>query len=536
MARTLVSAASRLVSTLFGVPGTAALLLLTPITSYSASAPLTPQQTRGKQIYERGESGASRKITVFLGAEETAVPATVVPCANCHGADGHSGVTEAGITPPDITWDHLTKPYGGVTSSGQKRPPYTDRLIRRAVSLGVNSAGQRLFGAMPRYQMLYTDMDDLLAYLKVLGTVAERGVTDEEVHVGVILPPQGAMTGAGQAARAALSAFFNELNAGGGIYARHIVLHSYEPPGAGDPAAGFATFLDTQPLFALVASFLAGAERPFTTLLRGRGLPLVGAFTLFPQLDQPLNPYVFYFYPGVPGEAEALIEFAAKQSGNGTVAVVYSSETVFSGAADVAEAAVPQAGAPSPRVRRFEVTALPTDIARAAKQLADANPRATLLLLPGATATALIRECAKLKPQYTLLLPGSLANASVLEAAGDLAAPSYFAMPSLPTDAAPEAVEEYRVLAARHGLPTHDLPAQWQAIASAQVLVEALKSAGSDLTATRLVAALEQLHDFAPGLTASVSFGPNRRVGLSSARISRLDPATKRLTPAEIVQ
>ena len=526
VARARVPAASTLVSTLGGVL-TALLLSCHPI----SSASLTPQQSRGKQIFERGESAASRKVTVFLGAEEEAVPATVAPCANCHGADGHSGVTEAGITPPDITWDHLTKPYGGVTFSNEERPPYTDRLIRRAVSLGVNSAGQRLFGAMPRYQMLYTDMDDLLAYLKVLGTVAERGITDQEVHVGVILPPKGAMTAAGQAVEAALSAYFKELNAAGGIYARQVVLHSYEPPAAGDPAAGLAKFLDSQPLFALAQSFLAGAERPFTDLLRERGLPLVGAFTLFPQLDQPLNPYVFYFYPGVPGEAEALMRFAASRSGVGSLAIVYAGEKVFSGAADVAEAAISRD--PGVPVRRFEVTA---DIARTAKQLSEANLRTALLLLPGNTATALIRECARRKPQYTLLMPGSLANSSVLEAAGDLASPSYFAMPSLPTDAAPEAVDEYRILATRHGLPPHDLPIQWQAIASAKVLVEGLKSAGRDLTATRLVTALEQLQDFAPGLTASVSFGPNRRVGLSAVRIFRLDPATKRFTPTEVAQ
>jgi ABC-type branched-subunit amino acid transport system substrate-binding protein len=289
-------------------------------------------------------------------------------------------------------------------------------------------------------------------------------------------------------------------------------------------------FLDSQPVFALAASFLAGAEIPFTGLLRERGLPLAGAFTLFPQLDQPLNPYVFYFYPGVSGEAEALMQFAASQPGSGPLGVVVSGEKLFRGAAGVAEAAVTtDLGT---QVRRFEVGASPEDIARTAKQMSDANLRAALLLLPGSTATSVIRECAKLKPAYSLLIPGSLVNADVLEAAGSLESPSYFAMPSLPTDALPAALEEYRTLAARHPLPSHDIPAQWQAIASAKMLVEGLKNAGRDLTAARLLNALEQLRDFAPGLTASVSFGPNRRVGIPNVRISRFDPATKQLTLA----
>jgi len=339
-------------------------------------------------------------------------------------------------------------------------------------------------------------MEDLLAYLKVVGTLAERGITDDEVHVGLILPAKGTMTAAGQAVQSALTAYFSELNAAGGIYSRRIVLHASQPP--------IEKFLDAQPLFALVSSFLAGSEPNVTEMLRERGLPLVGAFTLFPQLTQPVNPFVFYFYAGVPGEAEALVKFASKEGTDG-VAVVHAVEGIFAIAADSI----------TPSVRRFEVS----DAASTAKALADANVKTALFLMPAATASSLIRETARLKTPVTVLLPASLANDDVLKAVAETKSPAYLAMPTLPGDTAPEALVEYRKLAARHSLSTANLPAQYQAIASAKVLVEGLKQTGRQVTAARLIGALEQLRDFAPGLGPAVSFGPNRRVGVSGMRI-----------------
>src|SRR3712207_5871883 len=71
--------------------------------------PLTAQERRGKQIYMRGESASGREIVAVVG--EIDVPAATVTCAGCHGARGE-GKTEGGVTAGNLTWAHLTKPYG----------------------------------------------------------------------------------------------------------------------------------------------------------------------------------------------------------------------------------------------------------------------------------------------------------------------------------------------------------------------------------------------------------------------------------------
>src|SRR6516164_6877679 len=48
------------------------------------------------------------------------------------------------------------------------RPPYNERLVIRAVTMGIDSGGNRLNAAMPKYQLTREQADDLVAYLKRL--------------------------------------------------------------------------------------------------------------------------------------------------------------------------------------------------------------------------------------------------------------------------------------------------------------------------------------------------------------------------------
>lgn len=71
-------------------------------------------------------------------------------------------------TPSDIRYRRLVE--GGHEPAGGKAEhlPYTDSLIRRAVSEGLTSDGQPLDWTMPRWALAGEDWEDLLAYLKTL--------------------------------------------------------------------------------------------------------------------------------------------------------------------------------------------------------------------------------------------------------------------------------------------------------------------------------------------------------------------------------
>jgi len=50
----------------------------------------------------------------------------------------------------------------------EEHPPYTDETIKRAITQGVDPAGEPLEWPMPRWSMSDEDLEDLLDYLKSL--------------------------------------------------------------------------------------------------------------------------------------------------------------------------------------------------------------------------------------------------------------------------------------------------------------------------------------------------------------------------------
>lgn len=100
-------------------------------------------------------------------------------CADCHGPDGRGGeilVHMTVIDAPDIRWSTLTEAGHGEhgdeeeahTEGGEEieHPAFTEETFKRAVTKGIEPDGESLDEAMPRWNMLDQDLEDLIAYLK----------------------------------------------------------------------------------------------------------------------------------------------------------------------------------------------------------------------------------------------------------------------------------------------------------------------------------------------------------------------------------
>ena len=64
---------------------------------------------------------------------------------------------------PNITYTALTSEKGE-----DEHEPFTDELIKTAITRGLEPDGERLSDNMPRWQMSDRDLDDLIDYLKTL--------------------------------------------------------------------------------------------------------------------------------------------------------------------------------------------------------------------------------------------------------------------------------------------------------------------------------------------------------------------------------
>jgi ABC-type branched-subunit amino acid transport system substrate-binding protein len=471
--------------------GRALLLLLT--VSLSAQNQLTPKQERGRQIYEHGISPSDVAIKASLGGG-TQVAASIVPCINCHGNDG-LGRPESGVVPPNITWDALTKPYGLKDSDGSVRAPYTDRLLKRAISMGIDSGGHTLDAAMPRFQLAAADATDLVAYIKRLGGTVDPGLTETAVRVGIILPraSHGATT-AGMV-RQALLDFFDRVNAAGGVFGRRIELVFMQLPAAPEQRADVVReFLRKEQPFAVIGDS-SGAELQIAAVMRTMGTPAIATFAPFPQTGPPLNRFVFYLDGGVEEEQQVLLDLAAKQfpAREQRIAIVCSKDEVSRDAARWLVAQLHESGRQHVVVNEEGIPV-----------------RADIVFWDRTGITGLA-EMTKSGGEKAILISGSLSEVSLAGA--------------LPSDP--------RVFLAlgpglRPGQPNVLSRLVWErATASASLLTEALRTVGHGLSRASVLQTLESFHGIQTNLPVPISFGPDRRVGATYIRVMTFDPVSQ---------
>ncbi len=510
------------------------LILLTGLSWQIAREPdeLTAQEQRGKEIYLTGKSPSGQAITALLGQQSTAVPASVLPCASCHGRDGR-GKPEGGVTPANLTWEALTKPYGATRLGARQRPPYTEQRLKRAITMGLDAGGTPLDGAMPRYQLAHQDLEDLVAYLKKVGKDHDEGLSEASIRVGVILAPRAQLAPMNAAVKAVLTAYFDEVNQRGGLYNRRVDLLFSEAPEALDERADAArTFIEGEALFALVAPFIAGADEALAALAAETALPFIGAFSLHPQVAFPLNRHVFYLYAGLPDQGRALATFAARRhtAQGTTAAVIYAAQAERADAAQAIEAQGRQAGWAA--VTLHPVAPPPFDAAALVDTLRRQDSNLVFWLGPAQQEHAFLKAAAAAGWAPTVFMPGALAGPNLFEAPRAFAGRLFLSFPTLPSDQTPDGTREYEALADAHTLPPQQHAAQMAALAAAKVFAEALKRAGKDVSREKLIEALEGFYQFHTGFTPLLSYGPNQRVGAPGAYVVTVDLEGRQLVPA----
>ena len=491
---------------------------------------LTPQEKRGKAFYLRGESASGQEITALMG--EVDVPASTLPCAGCHGNRGE-GKTEGGVTAGNMSWSHLTKPYGHTDEGGRKHPAFSEAFFVRAMTSGLDPAGNKFAVAMPVYRMPQEDMANLIAYLKRIETDADPGVSDTNILVGTVLPEKAALSGLAQSMGDVLQAYFAEINAHGGIYNRKIELRVMY----GDSKTTVTNvrhLIDDDQVFAIVSGLTAGAEDGVAALTQEKEVPFVGPSTLLPQRGLPVNRYIFYLLSGLNEQARALTTFASKKTdaANSHVAIV-SPDIEFN--RNIATTIVEQA-----KKLRFNsptTSYYPRDGFSATRYVSELNQKGvdTIFFLgSGQEAGAILNEAAATGWTPTVYLLGTLVGRNVGDAVTvKMKDKVFLAFPTVPSDVSEAGAADYTAFLQRNKLASTHAAAQASAIAAARILVHALELCGKDLSRERLVTTLEGLYEYDTGLIPKITFGPNRRIGALGAYVVTIDPE-KRLFPASV--
>lgn len=347
------------------------------------------------------------------------------------------------------------------------------------------------------------------------------GVTPTTVTVGTSTALTGPVASVCAPTSAGATAWFDQVNAAGGVHGRTIrdvVLDDgYQAPRA---AANVRT-LRSKGVAALFGGCGTVTAATIASMVQGTGLPYLFPYAALPRLVRPAQPNIFSLLPLYSDQARALIPSAMARGGPGPV---YAVTTEIPGYQDVEAAALsaaalahgslagsallPAASAPvqeaavkagSAHAPYLMLTVLAPDAARMLNAMAGAGHLPAKGIL-GVSVLGSQAFAAALTPQAARLLQ----VASPTVAVGDARAK--------------------RCLAALHKYEPHTAPdaTALYGCAAAQTFVAALDKAGDHPTPTALQHALESLHGPVSDVTPPLSFTAGTHMGLDRMYLLRL--------------
>lgn len=507
-------------------------LLLAPAVS---AADLSPQEERGKQIYVAGTSPREEPIAALVGHDSTRLPGFAATCASCHGPDGR-GRPEAGVIPADVTWDYLFKPYGHSHPMGRSHPAFTVESLRDSIRHGRDPAGNELDSSMPRYELSDADLDDLIAYMRRLAADLDPGLSGTAVRIGTMLPAGGPSSPSrvapiGQGIREVIAAYFDEINSRGGIYGRRLELIELPDDNRRQsPLVAATRLLEEGDVFAVLSPMVAGADDAIGELVEDRKVPVIGPVTLFSPDPYVLNDYTFYVFSGLREQVRALVDFAAGELGlerpRWTV-VAPENDRYRDIREAIAEQSRTHGWAPEAAVA---LSVGEREAAGAAARLA-ANGTEVLFWLGPGGLEALLAAGEEIGWRPWVLLPGAMISPRIFDLPQGFQNRVYSSYPTAPSDQTAAGIAEIRTLLDSHGFSMGHRTSQVAAFVSTKILVEGLKSAGSDLSRDKLLRALEKMYEIRTGLTPPITFGANRRIGALGAYVVTVDLKNRDFVP-----
>lgn len=448
----------------------------------------TPQE-RGKSIFQKGISLKGNDVLAVMSGID--VPASVLPCSSCHGADG-KGKPEGGVTPSNITWSALLTSFSGKRKNGRTHVPYSTKTLKRAITMGFDPSGNKLHTTMPQYKMTAADIADLVAYMQVLGDEQATGITDTTITIGWLPVIDKEHAKIATAEKKAIHAFFKKVNKEGGIYNRKIKLVEESA---------------TTP-FAWTSSFLwANTNVPST--LNTKETPIL--HTISPTLSstkQLVAPYSFSIYPNLQQQLRILANFLKKEySKTNPIAII------------IEENAFPEAivnifnnNASS----SFYIKKIPpstSDVQPILKTLEQQNIRQVLFLLQAPLEAQFFKAIETQQLPLEIILAGILTKTNFFELPPFFDNKISLIYPFWLGALSPPGKTSYQSLSQQYQLPTYALQAQLASLTTATLLVEGLTACGKDLHPEAFIQHLESLFRFATPYSPPLTFTKNRHLG-----------------------
>ena len=326
---------------------------------------------------------------------------------------------------------------------------------------------------------------------------AETGVTDKEILIGQFAAITGPAAQLGLRLQHGMQAYFQSVNAQGGVNGRQIKLvtrdDAYEPEKA---VAAVKALITEDKVFALAGSVGTPTGVAALPILTEAQVPMVGMFTGAQALREPFNRQVFHVRASYFDETERIVQHLTTL-GIKKIAVFYQNDGYGKAGLEGVERAL--------KKRQMKPVALATverntvDVVAASEALLKAEPEAIVQISAYKSCAALIK-LARSKGYggqfFNVSFVGSRALSDELGDAGQGVAISQVV--PFPFAQGIPVVREYQQRMTEAGHKEFDFTSM-EGFLTAKVLVEGLRRAGKSPTRDGLITGLESMKDFNMG-------------------------------------
>jgi len=339
---------------------------------------------------------------------------------------------------------------------------------------------------------------------------ADPGITSNSILIGQSAAFTGPASELGTEMRAGAMAYFQWINAQGGIGGRKIELRSLDDGYEGDRAAANTRKLIDEGVFLLfgyVGTPTSNASKPIFTAAK---VPFVGPFTGAESLRNPLNRYIFNIRASYYDETDRLVGQLVGQTLD-RIAVFYQNDDYGKAGLSGVERAMTK--------RNMKILATgtvernTTDVAAAVKSICKIEPQGVVMISAYKSCAAFIKEmhAAGCHPQFmNVSFVGSKALAH--ESGQDGRGVGISQVVPFPWNLSARVVKEYQqLLEASTGKQNYSFTSL-EGFIAAKVLVEGVRRTGNDLTREKFINAMEQIRDYDVG-GFTVSFSPSDHSG-----------------------
>ncbi|MDD2161013.1 ABC transporter substrate-binding protein [Pseudomonas sp. MIL19] len=350
-----------------------------------------------------------------------------------------------------------------------------------------------------------------------LSVAAEPGLSPDEVRVGMVNAQSGPAAALGQSMRNGVQAYFQRINAAGGVHGRRISLLSlddgYEPSRT---AVHTQSLLKTRQVFALLGYVGTPTSRTAVPIAQRAQVPYLFPFSGAEFLRTPVKPGVFNIRASYIEETEQLVERITADLKLSKIAILMQDDSFGESVKSGLNGALLKRDLKIYAQARIQRNSL--EVTEAIKALQRTQPEAVFFVGTYKQLAAAIKQAKALNFKTRFISVSFIGSERLIAVAGRDADGVYISqvVPS-PNDTSRALVQAYK--ADMQGTEVDH--ASLEGYIGARVFIEALRKAGAEPTREGFIDALEHLDMDLGGFT--VAFSRNRHQGSDAVYLTRIE-------------